>query len=180
MRSSVTRSPVIVVSVRAPAAPASAGLVWSASAKPRAASKPSPTTRFLSAASSMREKCHGAGMACQCNAWTFRITGGSQIRRELLSNWPGFGSMPAGRDGLPAAETRFAFVDKGLSGFAVVLGEPGVRMVGHFEVHAFTQLAGNGAVQVLLHVAVSNRRPLRQPAGALHDLPFEVDGREDG
>src|SRR5436190_19257821 len=84
------------------------------------------------------------------------------------------------RDGLPAVEARLAFVDEGLSGFAVVLGEPGVRMVGHFQVHAFTQLAGYGAVQVLLHVAVSDRRPLRQPAGALHDLPFEVDGREDG
>src|ERR1044072_4011509 len=167
MRSSVTRSPVIVVSVSAPAAPASAGLVWSGGAKPQAASKPSPTTRFLSAASSLREKCHGTGMACQCNARTFRITGGSQIRRELLSNW------------LPAAEMRFAFVDEGLSGFAVVLGEPGVGVAGHFQVHAFAQFAGNGAVQVLLHVAVSDRRPLGQPAGALHDLPFEVDGRED-
>ena len=42
------------------------------------------------------------------------------------------------RDGLPAVEARLAFVDEGLSGFAVVLGEPGVRMVGHFQVHAFT------------------------------------------
>jgi hypothetical protein len=32
MRSSVTFCPVIVVSVRAPALPASAGLVWSAAA----------------------------------------------------------------------------------------------------------------------------------------------------
>src|SRR5207248_3979942 len=89
-----------------------------------------------------------------------------------------FNACRAGR--LPAAETRFAFVDEGLGGFAVVLGEPGVRVVGHFQVHAFTQLAGYGAVQVFLHVAVSDRRPLGQPAGALHDLPFEVDGREDG
>ena len=73
----------------------------------------------------------------------------------------GFGLMPARVAGLPAAETRFAFVDEGLSGFAVVLGEPGVRMMGHFQVHAFTEFAGYGPVQVLLHVAVSDRRPLR-------------------
>jgi hypothetical protein len=76
--------------------------------------------------------------------------------------------------GLPAAETWFAFFGEGSSGFAVILGEPGVRMMGHFQIHALTQLAGYGPVQVLLHVAVSDRRPLRQPACPFHYLPLEV------
>ncbi len=32
----------------------------------------------------------------------------------------------------------------------MILGEPGVHMVGHLQVHAVTQLAGYGLVQVLL------------------------------
>jgi hypothetical protein len=84
------------------------------------------------------------------------------------------------RGELTAVEMRFAFVHEGLSGFAVILGEPGVHMVGHFQVHAVTQLAGYGPVQVLLHVAVGNRRPLREPVSTVHDLPLEVGWREDG
>ena len=63
---------------------------------------------------------------------------------------------PAGSTaGLPAVETWLAFVHEGLSGFAMILGEPGVHMVGHFQVHALTQLTGYGPVQVLLHVPVT-------------------------
>jgi len=43
---------------------------------------------------------------------------------------------------LPAVETWFAFVHEGLSGFVMILGEPGVHVVGHFQVHALAQLAG--------------------------------------
>src|SRR5260221_6226810 len=75
--------------------------------------------------------------------------------------------MPASRAELPAVETRFAFVHEGLSGFAMILGEPGVHVVGRFQVQAVTQFAGYGPVQVFLHVAVSDRRPLRQPASAV-------------
>src|SRR5260370_4362450 len=89
-------------------------------------------------------------------------------------------STPATRAELPAVETRFAFVHEGLSGFAMIRGEPGMRMVGHFQVHALTQLTGYGPVQVLLHVSVSDRRPLREPASAFHDLTLEVSRREDG
>ena len=62
----------------------------------------------------------------------------------------------------------------------MILGKPGVHMVGHFQVHAVTQFAGYRPVQVLLHVAVSDRRPLRQPASTFHDLPLEVGWPEDG
>jgi hypothetical protein len=47
-------------------------------------------------------------------------------------------STPASRAELPAVETRFAFVHEGLSGFAMIRGEPGVHVVGHFQVHAVT------------------------------------------
>ena len=80
----------------------------------------------------------------------------------------------AGRGRSPAAETRFALVDEGPGGLTVVLGEPGVHMVGHFEVQALAQLAGHRPVQVLLHVAVGDRRPLGQPASPRHDLLLEV------
>ena len=63
--------------------------------------------------------------------------------------------MPASSAELPAAETRFAFAREGLSGLAMILGEPGARMVGYFQVHAVTQLAGYGPVQVLLHVVAA-------------------------
>src|SRR5580704_11737302 len=101
-------------------------------------------------------------------------------RRDVALTPMEFGSMPASRGGLPALDTRLAFVHEGLSGFTMILREPGVHMVGHFQVHAVAQLAGYGPVQVLLHVAVSNRRPLREPTGAFHYLPLEVGWREDG
>ena len=46
---------------------------------------------------------------------------------------------------LPAVETRFAFVHEGLSGLVMILGEPGVHMVGRFQVHAVTQLDPAGS-----------------------------------
>jgi hypothetical protein len=58
--------------------------------------------------------------------------------------------VPVGRGGLPAVETRFAFVHEGLSGLAMILGEPGVHMVGRFQVHAVTQLSGYGPVSEAL------------------------------
>src|SRR5215469_13691132 len=57
---------------------------------------------------------------------------------------------------LPAAEARLALGHEGLGGLAVVIGQPGVHVVGHLEVHAVPQLAGHGPVQVLLHVAVGD------------------------
>src|SRR5260370_19714945 len=75
-------------------------------------------------------------------------------------------STPATRAELPAVETRFAFVHEGLSGSAMIRGEPGVHMVGHFQVHALTQLTAYRPLQVLLHVSVSGPRPLPGPASA--------------
>src|SRR5262245_2467398 len=59
----------------------------------------------------------------------------------------------------PALEARFALAGERLGGLAVVVGERGVHMVGNFEVHAFAEFACYGPVEVLLHVAVSDRRP---------------------
>ena len=86
--------------------------------------------------------------------------------------------MPS-RGGLPALETRLAFVHEGFSGFTMILREPGVHMVGHFQVHAVAELAGYGPVQVLLHVAVSNPRPLREPARSITSRS-KLGWREDG
>jgi hypothetical protein len=47
-------------------------------------------------------------------------------------------------------EARFALIHERLGGLTVVVGEPGVDMVGNFEVHAFAEFACHGAVQVLL------------------------------
>ena len=46
--------------------------------------------------------------------------------------------MLASRVGLPAVEMRFALFREGSGGFAMILGEPGVHVVGHFQVHALT------------------------------------------
>jgi hypothetical protein len=62
----------------------------------------------------------------------------------------------------------------------MILGEPGVHVVGHFQVHAVTQLTRYGSVQVLFHVAVGDRRPSGQPVSTFHNLLLEVGGREDG
>src|SRR5579863_1442389 len=75
---------------------------------------------------------------------------------------------------LPAAETRFALVHEGLGGFAMILGEPGVHVMGHFQVHALTQLARYGPVQILLHIPERDRWPSRQPTSPVHDFPLEV------
>src|SRR5207247_8134653 len=56
---------------------------------------------------------------------------------------------------LLALEAGFALVYECLGGLAVVVGEPGVHVVGDFEVHAFAEFACDGPVEVLLHVAVS-------------------------
>src|SRR5260370_31838185 len=102
-----------------------------------------------------------------------RTDAGQQDRCRPAGPMPASRTDAASRGGLPAVETRFALVHEGLSGFAMIRGKPGMHMVGHFQVHALTQLAGYGPVQVLLHVSVSDRRPLREPASAFHDLTLE-------
>jgi EmrB/QacA subfamily drug resistance transporter len=81
---------------------------------------------------------------------------------------------------LPAVKPRVALRHEGLGGLAVVLGERRVHVVRDFEVHAVAQLAGDGPVQVFLHVAISDRRAFGQSASPRHHFPLEAGRRKDG
>ena len=56
-------------------------------------------------------------------------------------------------------EAGLAFVHERLGGFAVVVGEPGVHVVGNFEVHAFAEFAGD--LQLHRARAPAERAPAR-------------------
>src|SRR5215469_3339079 len=79
-----------------------------------------------------------------------------------------------------ANESWLAPFDECLRCFAMILGQPGADVVGDLDVHAVAQLAADGAVEVLLHVAVRQPRAVRETAGALHYLAIEVSRWEHG
>src|SRR5271168_4895174 len=73
----------------------------------------------------------------------------------------GYGPRNRGRPSYPESpslELRFALGDKRLRRLAVILGLAAVDVMRRFQVEAVVDLAGHGAVQVLLHIAVGHSR----------------------
>src|SRR3954447_16869951 len=67
--------------------------------------------------------------------------------------------------GSAAAEDGRALLDEGLRRLTVVLGHPRVGVMRDLEVEALAELAVDGSVEVLLHVAVRHSRPLCETSG---------------
>src|SRR3954463_10691222 len=69
------------------------------------------------------------------------------------------GDYVALNGGSAAAEDGRALLNEGLRRLTVVLGHPRVGVMRDLEVEALAELAVDGSVEVLLHVAVRHPRP---------------------
>src|SRR5580692_3608185 len=77
-----------------------------------------------------------------------------------------------------SGEMRVAPVHESLRCFAVVVGQPGADVVSGLDVHAFAELAVDGAVEVFFHVAVREPRSVGEAPGSLAYLGLEAGRRE--
>src|SRR5579872_1638667 len=75
-----------------------------------------------------------------------------------------------GARALPPLEDGLALLHERGGRLPVVLGEPGADVVGHLHVEALPELAQDGPVEVLLHVAVGDPGAGGQPPGDGHGL----------
>src|SRR5205807_4502039 len=106
-----------------------------------------------------------AGPTC----WFAPFASPHVLKRSTRQRATAWSDPPSKRGPISATdEDRRALLNVRLGCFPVVLGAAALHLVGGFHIEKLGQTAALGAVQVALHQAERDRRPMRQRAGQFH------------